>query len=247
MQTLVVGAGEMGRWLARVILEDTEGPVEMSFLDADAEQARRAASEIGGRAVTPETDESFDLVCIAVPIPVATEAIETYASLADAAIIDVAGTMSGPIESMRDHAPGCERASLHPLFSSANEPGNVPLVVDASGPITDRIVDALETRGNTVFETTAAEHDRMMETVQAKAHAAILAFALASEAVPDEYQTTVSTQLEALVSQVTGGDPRVYGDIQAAFDGAGEVADAAHEIAEADRETFEALFEDSRR
>jgi prephenate dehydrogenase len=42
---------------------------------------------------------------------------------------------------------------------------------------------------------------------------------------------------------VTDGDARVYADIQAAFDGAESVADAARQIAETDGDGFKQLYE----
>jgi len=80
--------------------------------------------------------------------------------------------------------------------------------------------------------------------VQASAHTAVLAFALAAEDVPDAFQTPISEDLFELVEQVTGGEARVYADIQAAFDGADDVAEAARRIADADDERFAELYED---
>jgi prephenate dehydrogenase len=95
-------------------------------------------------------------------------------------------------------------------------------------------------------ETTPEEHDEAMETVQARAHTAVLAFALAAEDVPDAFQTPISESLFDLVEQVTGGEARVYADIQSAFDGAEDVAGAAREIADADDDAFTELYEDLR-
>jgi prephenate dehydrogenase len=79
--------------------------------------------------------------------------------------------------------------------------------------------------------------------VQAAAHAAVLAYGLAAGDVDERFHTNVSGPLAALVEQVAGGEPRVYADIQAAFDGAGDVAEAARQVADADREAFERLYE----
>jgi prephenate dehydrogenase len=148
---------------------------------------------------------------------------------------------------MAEHAPNCERASLHPLFAPANEPGNVPAVFDRRGPAVETVVDALEDRGNDVFETTPAEHDRAMETVQARTHAAVLAFALAADDVPERLQTPISATLADLADQVTGGDGRVYADIQTAFDGADDVATAAAQLANANNEEFRQLYDQAGR
>ncbi len=243
MKTLVVGAGAMGKWFATALREDASISITVSYLDASPATALEAAEETGATAVTDDEVGSYDLVCIAVPIPAAAAAIERYAAHATKAIVDVTGTMEEPIEAMREHAPDCERASLHPLFAPVNEPGNIPTVVDEGGPTTAIVLEALRRRCNDVFETTAPRHDEVMETVQARTHTAVLAFALAADPVPERYQTPISAELASLARQVTGGEGRVYADIQSAFDGAEDIAEAAREIADADQEIFERLYD----
>ena len=247
MDILVVGAGEMGQWFARTLRTHLAEPPTIAVADADPEVAREAAAALDGRAVALETEERFDLVCVAVPIPATADAIETYAPNAERAICDLAGVMAGPVAAMAEHAPDCERVSFHPLFAPANAPGNVPLVADASGPITDRVREALTAAGNDLFETTPAEHDTAMETVQARVHAAILAFGIAAEPVPERFQTPISAGLFELLESVTGGQARVYADIQTAFDGATTVAEAAQGLADADAERFAQLYDQATR
>jgi prephenate dehydrogenase len=182
------------------------------------------------------------VVCLAVPIPALKPAVDEWGSAADRAVVDVTGVMEPAVAAMRSAAPTVERVSLHPLFAPDAAPGNVAVVPDAPGPVTDHLRRALSAAGNDLFETTAPEHDEAMETVQARVHAAVLAFGLAAEDVPEKFQTPVSTAMFGLLDRVTGNDPRVYADIQAAFDGAGDVADAAADLAEADDETFEACY-----
>ena len=246
MNVLVVGAGAIGRWFADALAAGSAASVTVAFADADPDAAAAAADSVSvdARAVPLDTDERFDAVCIAVPMPAAEEAISTHASRAETAILDVTGSAEGPVAAMAEHAPDLERLSLHPLFAPENAPGNVAVVSEASGPVTETVLDALRARGNHCVETTAAEHDRAMETIQARAHVAVLAFGLAAEDVPDEFGTPVSDAMFDLVEQVSGGDPRVYADIQAAFDGADDVAAAARELADADPETFVDLYEE---
>lgn len=245
MDVLLVGAGAMGRWLGTVLTENSR-PASVSVLDTNAELARETADALNGTAVTPETVPTVDLVCIAVPIPAAADVIAEYADHANCAILDVTGTMATPVVAMAEHAPDAERLSLHPLFAPENEPGNIPAVIDSGGPLTDDVLGALEARDNDVFETTVDEHDKAMETVQAQTHAAILAFGLSAESVPEQFQTPVSAALTDLVEQVTGGESRVYADIQSAFDGAADVADAARQLADADDAEFDRLYEAAR-
>ena len=241
MNVLVVGAGSMGQWFARTL---RDAGASVAFTDTDAETATGAADAVGGRAVPPDTDERFDVVCLAVPMPVADVAIEEYALNATGAVVDVTGSMAGPLEAMEAAAPECQRASLHPLFAPENAPGSIAVVTAAGGDLVDAVLDALAAAGNDTFETTAEEHDTAMESVQAAAHAAVLAYAMASEDVPERFHTPVSAGLQSLVDQVVGGDAHVYGDIQRTFDGADGVAIAARAIADADHEEFAALYDD---
>ena len=249
METLVVGAGAMGRWTGRLAREAFDA--DLVFLDRDPGAARDAAAGVGGRAVDspglsagPDRDGGFGLVCVAVPIPAARTAIETHGPRARRAVVDVTGTMTEPVAAMAD-LTGRERASLHPLFAPDSEPGNVPVVVEERGAVVEGLFETLDSRGNDIVETTPAEHDRAMETVQARTHAAVLAFALAADPVPKGFHTPVSAELAALAERVTAGDPRVYGDIQQAFDGAGEVAAAARRVADADAVSFEGLYREA--
>ncbi len=240
MKLLVVGAGEMGRWVADTVEAD------VAFCDADSAVAADAAAARQARRVPPATDESFDVVCLAVPMSAIPEAVETYAPCATAAMFDVSGVMADPLAAMADHASSLERASFHPLFAPPRVPGNVAVVTANDGPRLEAICEAMREAGNTVFETTPAEHDRAMETVQASAHTAVLAYALAAESVREEFATPVSAQLEDVAATVTEGDPGVYAEIQSTFDGAKPVAEAAERIATADDETFAELYEQAK-
>ena len=240
MNLLVVGAGEMGRWVADTV------DAAVAFTDADAEVAADAAAAREARRVPTTTDESFEVVCLAVPMSAVDDAIETYAPLATEAIFDISGVMAEPLAAMVDHAADLERASFHPLFAPPRVPGNVAVVTANDGPHLEAIRNALTEAGNTVFETTAEEHDRAMETVQAGAHTAVLAYALAADSVREEFSTPVSARLDEIAATVTEGDAGVYAEIQSTFDGADGVADAARRIAEADDESFAELYDQAR-
>lgn len=239
MQLLVVGAGEVGRWVADTVDAD------VAFADADPAVAEAAADAVGGRAVPTGTDERFDAVCLAVPIPAVGDAVSTHAPNAERAMFDCSGVMAGPVAAMREALPDRERASFHPLFAPVRAPGNVAAVADATGPVVEAVRKDLAAAGNRVFDTTPAEHDEAMETVQAGAHAAILAYALAAGDVREEFATPVSAGLDDLAATVTGGTPRVYAEIQASFDGADAVADAAARLAAADEAEFEVLYREA--
>ncbi|ELZ36319.1 prephenate dehydrogenase [Halorubrum saccharovorum DSM 1137] len=247
MDILVVGAGEIGRWIADTVSAD-ESPVDatVSFADRDPEVAADAAAGRDAEAVPADGDTAHDAVCLAVPMSAVPAAVEAYAPRAERAILDVSGEMTESIAAMCEHAPDRERASYHPLFAPPRVPGNVAAVVDAGGPVVEGISGAIEAGGNEVFETTPAEHDEAMKTVQAGAHAAVIAWRLAGGDVREEFHTPVSAALDEVADTVTEGSPAVYAEIQRAFDGADDVAAAAREIADADAEEFAELYEAAR-
>jgi prephenate dehydrogenase len=240
MDLLVVGAGAVGRWLAGLVDAD------VAFADLDPAVAEAAAETVGGRTAALDGTDRFDAVCLAVPMPAGPDAVARHAPRAERAVLDVVGAMGPVVTAAREHAPDRERLSLHPLFAPANAPGNVAAVHDAAGPVTDAVRTAVAAAGNDVFDTTPAEHDEAMRTVQAAAHAAVLAYGLASEPTRPEFSTPVSRRLDDLVATVTDGTPRVYRDVQRQFDGAGRVAEAARRVADADDETFDRLYRSAR-
>ncbi|EMA37319.1 prephenate dehydrogenase/arogenate dehydrogenase family protein [Halobiforma nitratireducens] len=242
MDVLIVGAGSMGTWFGDAI------DASVAFADVDPDAAAAAADRIEDAEVAAlEGDDRYDVVCLAVPMTHVEDAVADHAPRARRAVVDVSGVMEPALEAMQNCAADLERLSLHPLFAPERAPGSIAVVRDRDGPATEALLEALEARGNDLVETTPAEHDEAMETVQATTHAAVLAFALAADgsAVPDGFETPIYDRLETLAEQVTDGSPRVYADIQDAFDGADAVAAAAAEIASADGREFEELYREA--
>jgi prephenate dehydrogenase len=244
MRVLVVGAGTMGRWLGGLV------DATVAFADADPEAADRAATAVGDAETAPldpDDDESYDIVCVAVPMTAAADALEMHAERADRAVVDLTGEMAVAVTAMREHAPDVERLSLHPLFAPENAPGTVAAVHDHRGPVTDALRDALAAAGNDLFDTTVSEHDDAMATVQSATHAAILTWQLAAEDVRDEFHTPLSRELADLAAHVTSQEPRVYADIATRYpSGRTALADATARLANADREAFLDAFETAR-
>ena len=243
MRVAIVGAGTMGEWFAEV----TDGWLEPLFVDAEFERAAELADRYDGTARHVEELERVPVVCTAVPIPTTPSVIATVGQQAEQAVIDLSGTMAAPMKAMAEHADNRERISLHPLFAPNHAPGNIAAVVDEPGDVWSTLAERLDARGYNVFITDAETHDRAMETVQAKVHAAIIAFGLAADPVDDRFHTPISRDLRQLTDTVLSGSPHVYADIQQAFDGADDIAAAAEAIASADRETVELLYREASR
>ena len=239
MDVLIVGAGSMGTWFARTI------DARVTFVDVDHDAAADGAARVDGQTTELDGTDTYDVVCIAVPMSRVEGAIAEHAPRGERAIVDVAGVMDGPLEAMARHAPDLEHLSLHPLFAPERAPGSIPVVRGRTGPVTDDILADLEAAGNEIVETTAEEHDEAMETVQAVTHAAILSFALAASEVPEGFETPVYERLCDLADIVLEGNARVYADIQRTFDGADALADAATRIAETEGAGLDDLYREA--
>jgi prephenate dehydrogenase len=240
MDALIVGAGAVGRWFGSL----WDGPV--AFADADEEAASQAAGAIANAEVAPlDGTEAADVVVVAVPMRVATEVIRDQADRATRALADFTGSMADPLEAMAEVGEALERVSFHPLFAPEHAPGRVAKSVGKPGPAVDELTRALVGAGNSVVPVEAGVHDDAMRTVQGRTHAAILAFGLAADPVPEGLETPVYEELEALRERVTDGSPGVYADIQARFDGAEDLERALGRLLEADRADFESLYDDA--
>lgn len=119
MKLLVVGAGEIGRWVADTV------PAEVSFTDLDEATAADAAAGRDARVVPADTTEQFEAVCLAVPMSAVPDAVAEYAENAQRGMFDVSGQMQSAIEAMQRHVDG-ERASFHPLFAPHAFLGRLP-------------------------------------------------------------------------------------------------------------------------
>jgi len=81
MDILVVGAGEIGRWIADTVLAD-ESPIDatVAFTDRDPAVADDAAAGRDAEAILVDSDTTHDAVCLAVPMSAVPAAVEAYAS-----------------------------------------------------------------------------------------------------------------------------------------------------------------------
>jgi prephenate dehydrogenase len=242
MRTVVIGgAGQVGGLFARLL-----DPV----VCVDERLVARAGESIVGDACRPPgavlaAVRSADAVVFALPQAAALRAIPACAGAVrpGALLVETLSVKASvaPLLAEVVAARGVEACGLNPMFAPAlGFAGNaVAATRVAGGPRTEWLLGAIRRAGARVVELSAAEHDRITAVLQAATHASVLAFgrvvvehgadpgALVDLAPPPHL-----TML-ALLARMSGGNPEVYWDIQAANPGAPAARTA---LAEAVRE-----------
>ncbi|QFZ21165.1 prephenate dehydrogenase dimerization domain-containing protein [Saccharothrix syringae] len=231
-RTVVVGgAGGVGGLFARLCL--SRGPV----VSVDLRPASAAGVDsVVGDARTPtaavlDAIRAADIVVHALPEHVAVEAAAACAGAVRPGAL-LAQTLSVQRGACRDFTAlaeerGAEVCGLNPMFAPAlgfaGNPVAAIRVVD--GPRTAELLDLVAAAGAEVVELSADAHDRTTAVLQVATHAALLAFGTVvadhvdqggdpAELVglaPPPHLTAL-----AMTARISGGNPDVYWDIQAA-------------------------------
>jgi len=167
--------------------------------------------------------KDIDLCMLAVPIDLTAEvAAQVGPYLPSACVLtDITSLKRMPLEAMlRSHSGPV--LGLHPLFGPATTTMDKQIVVVAPGRHVDQcqwLLDQLTVWGNVLVETSATEHDEIMEIVQALRHFATFAFGqfLRSRRVPILRTLELSSpiyRLElAMVGRLFAQDPELYAEI----------------------------------
>ncbi|RII13446.1 T-protein [Streptomyces sp. YIM 130001] len=256
------GTGEVGRMFAAHL---AASGATVRCVDPAASGPGALADDIRapGPAAAGELSAA-DLVLLAVPEPVALEAIGPVTRLmrADALFADTLSVKAGVAERLRALAPGIQAVGLNPMFApSLPLPGRpVAAATVTDGPAVRAFLALVAQWGARVVEVSAREHDTLTATQQAATHAAVLAFGLALKELGADVGALRATAppphrtLLELLARITSGAPEVYWDVQAGNPHAQDARRAVghglqrlgRAVASGDESQFEALFEELR-
>jgi prephenate dehydrogenase len=221
---VVGGAGAVGGMLTDLLLA-----AGTRVLSVDVRATATEASMPGDiTCIGPRLARELaraDIVVLAVPEPVALEAVPGVAGVLrpGALLVDTASVKGRIVEALRIHAPHLEALSLNPMFapSLAIEGRPVAAVVVRGGPRTRELLDALGRRGGRLVLVTEDEHDRLAGATQALTHATVLAFGLALAQLDVDVDALRDVAppphlaLLALLARLASGEPHTYWDVQA--------------------------------
>jgi chorismate mutase/prephenate dehydrogenase len=205
---IIGGRGQMGRFFANWL---QRSDYDVRALDRDDWPNVQSLTK------------DIDLCMLAVPIDLTAEvAAQVGPHLPPACVLtDITSLKRMPLEAMlRSHSGPV--VGLHPLFGPATTSMDKQIVVVAPGRHVDQcqwLLDQLTVWGNVLVETSATEHDEIMEIVQALRHFATFAFGqfLRSRRVPILRTLELSSpiyRLElAMVGRLFAQDPELYAEI----------------------------------
>ncbi|PRY45194.1 prephenate dehydrogenase dimerization domain-containing protein [Umezawaea tangerina] len=227
-RTVVVGgAGAVGGLFARLCLR--RGPVvsvDVRPCDVEGVESVVGDARVPSVAVL-DAVRSADVVVLALPESVALVAAEACAQAVGAGALlvetlSVQQVVTRGLTALAEER-GAEVCGLNPMFAPGlGFAGNaVAAVRVVDGPRTAELLDLVAAEGARVVGLSAEEHDRTTAVLQVATHAAVLAF---GAVVADHGDPSVLIGLAppphltmlAVLARITGGNPDVYWDIQAA-------------------------------
>lgn len=221
MKVAIIGAGEMGRWLAKF----AKKLGEVTVSDISAAKADKVASElhISAKPAT-EAAKQADLILIAVPISKTPIVLTNVAKIAGkgALLADVTSVKADVVDAMKKIKTDIELVSLHPLFgsgASSIKGKDIIAVPVRPGERYSELKRALSKMGAKITEMDADTHDRIMAIIQCMSHFVLLAYLRSMKSMKklkqiDKIRTPIFSALTNLAKTVLMGNPDVQGEIQ---------------------------------
>lgn len=221
MNIAIVGAGDMGKWLAGVFKKI--GGVTIS--DIRAERAGRAASALDILAMPAgEAVREADLILIAIPISKTPDAVKSLSRIVKrgALLVDVASVKTDVVKAMRSVRRKVELVSLHPLFGpgAASIKGkDIVAIPVRAGDRYQELKRTLEMMGARITEMDEREHDQIMAVTQCLTHFVLIAYLKAIKSIKwmkqaEKLSTPMFSSFISLVKAILAGNPDLYGELQ---------------------------------
>jgi len=216
------GSGAVGAMLAGLL---ADRGTEVCVVDRvrSTMDAQFVAGDI--RAPGPEVLDvlsSADVVVLAIPEPVAIDAVPVVAATMreDALLVETLSVKT-PIAAAIS-ATGVQAVGLNPMFAPSLGMAGRPVgvVVHRNGPLVAALLEAVAGAGGRLVTVDVDEHDRLTAAAQVLTHAAVLAFGLAlGELDVDMAKLRAIAPpphalMLAMLARISAGTPEVYWDIQ---------------------------------
>lgn len=224
MKLAIIGAGEMGRWFAKLFCNNSKW--EVTITDKDKSKAEDVSGKTGAKISDNNKGavEAADIILVAVPIEATPEVIKDVAPHLerDALLLDIASVKEKIVDTMKGLDVDFELVSIHPLFGPGAddlEEKNVISIPINQGKKYQILKKKFSEQDAKVIEMEATEHDRMMSITQSLTHFILLIYLSSINSMKDSLktealQTPMFKQLSELSKAFLKENPEVCGDIQ---------------------------------
>jgi len=153
----------------------------------DENKARRSAAKIHAEVGKVTDLAKANIVIVTVPIENIVEACRNALPhmRRNSLLVDISSVKTGVVDKVRELLPaGIEYLSLHPLFGPSlreMKGQNIIAIHAKPGPLSQRMIKALQAMGFRVTVSSIEEHDKAMAAMQVMHHYAYLVMALELE------------------------------------------------------------------
>ena len=221
---IIGGAGKMGRWFARFLLEDGK---EVVISGRNQSKLLEAKQQLGvDTASNVEAVESADVVLLSVTIESFEDVVKEIAPHIKAGqmVIDDTSIKALPVDAMHKYLKTELVLGAHPLFGpGAKDMKNQNFVLtptnDKERALSQKVKGYLETRGAKVSLMTPQEHDEKMSVILGLSH--FIAIVAADTLISSDEQKQAGETggitykvLLTLVESVISENPELYASLQ---------------------------------
>ena len=225
---IIGGAGKMGRWFARFLLNEGK---EVVISGRNQKRLLEAKQELGGVEVASNVEavKSTDAVIVSVPIENFEEVIKEISPRTHPkqVIIDITSVKGLPVEIMHRYIKTGMLLGTHPMFGpGAKSLRNQNFVLtptnDAERALAQKVREYLENKGAKVTLMSPREHDEITAIVLGLAHfiGLVSADTLLSLDRLEAARKIAGTSYKVLLTLAKGvvsRDPELYATLQMSF------------------------------
>jgi prephenate dehydrogenase len=221
---VIGGAGKMGRWFTRFLLE--EG-YEVIISDRDQDRLKASRRELGVRTASNiNAVKHADVILISIGIDSIEEVVKEIGPFVrtEQIVLDVTSIKEFPIEVMHKYLKTPNILGTHPLFGPgardlANQNFALTPTNERENILAQKVQELLKSRGARVTIMSPGEHDEIMTIVLGLAHfvAIVAADTLAStgkltktKAIGGSTYRVLTTLAESVISE----EPELYATLQ---------------------------------
>jgi prephenate dehydrogenase len=239
---IIGGAGKMGQWITRFLLNDGK---EVIVADRDEKKLQQTQQQPGVKiASNAEAVKSADTILVSVPVTDFQEVIEEIAPHIQPkqVVIDITSIKVPTMATMHKYLKTALMLGVHPMFGpGASSLKNQNIVLTPTNQdetmLAQKVKRYLESKGARVTLMSPQEHDEMVAVVIGLTHfiAIVSADTLLSLDRLEQMRNIAGTTYKMLLTLIEGivsRDPELYASLQMSFPHMTDIAELFQKTAQ---------------